>query len=87
MMSEKTMDQQTVVAAARQVVAGMIGANVGDDESLILSGRIDSLSILKLIARLEQALNITMPAAQLQPEDFDTIDLIVETVTRVARPR
>lgn len=81
------MDQQTVVAAARQVVAGMIGANVGDDESLILSGRIDSLSILKLIARLEQALNITMPAAQLQPEDFDTIDLIVETVTRVARPR
>jgi acyl carrier protein len=60
---------------------------VDDDESLIVSGRIDSLSILKLIAKLEQKLGIAMPASQLQPEDFDNIDLIVETVERVGRPK
>jgi acyl carrier protein len=81
------MDQQAIVAAAREVVAGMIGTKLADDESLILSGRIDSLSILKLISKLEQALDIAIPTTQVQPEDFDTIDLIVETVVRVARPR
>jgi acyl carrier protein len=60
---------------------------VDDDESLIVSGRIDSLSILKLIAKLEQKLGIAMPASQLQPEDFDNIDLIVETVERVGHPK
>ncbi len=81
------MNLDTVRAAAREIVAGMVGSSVDDDESLIVSGRIDSLSILKLIAKLEQKLGISMPASQLQPEDFDNIDLIVETVERVGRPK
>ena len=81
------MNLDAVRAAAREIVAGMVGSSVDDDESLIVSGRIDSLSILKLIAKLEQKLSISMPASQLQPEDFDNIDLIVETVERVARPK
>jgi acyl carrier protein len=81
------MNLDTVRAAAREIVAGMVGSAVDDDESLIVSGRIDSLSILKLIAKLEQKLGIAMPASQLQPEDFDNIDLIVETVERVGRPK
>jgi acyl carrier protein len=81
------MNLDAVRAAAREIVAAMVGSAVDDDESLIVSGRIDSLSILKLIARLEQKLSISMPASQLQPEDFDNIDLIVETVERVGRPR
>ena len=81
------MNLDAVRAAAREIVAGMVGSSVDDDESLIVSGRIDSLSILKLIAKLEQKLSISMPASQLQPEDFDNIDLIVETVERVGRPK
>jgi acyl carrier protein len=81
------MNLDAVRAAARKIVAGMVGSAVDDDESLIVSGRIDSLSILKLIASLEKELSISMPASQLQPEDFDNIDLIVETVERVGRPR
>jgi acyl carrier protein len=81
------MNLDAVRAAAREIVAGMVGSPVEDDESLIVSGRIDSLSILKLIARLEQKLSISMPASQLQPEDFDNVDLIVETVERVGRPK
>ena len=71
--------------AARQVVASMTGAAVADDEPLISSGRIDSLSILKLIAQMETRLGVSIPAGNLQPDDFENIDWIVETVERVAR--
>jgi acyl carrier protein len=81
------MDQEKIRAAARAVVTGMVSGKVKDDESLIVSGKIDSLSILKLIAQLEQRLSIRMPTDQLQPEDFDTVDLIVETVERVGLPK
>jgi hypothetical protein len=35
---------------------------------------------------LEKKLNVSIPSETLQPEDFDDLDLIVETVARVARP-
>jgi acyl carrier protein len=81
------MDQEEIRRAARAIVATMAGGPVADDDSLIVSGKIDSLSILKLIAQLEQRLRVHMPTDALQPEDFDSVDLIVETVERVARPR
>jgi acyl carrier protein len=62
----------------------MVKGSVSDDEPLISSGRIDSLSILRLIANLEQALSVSIPPANLQPDDFESIDLIVETVERAA---
>lgn len=80
-------DADAIRAAAREVVAGMINAPVStlsDDDPLISSGRIDSLSILKLIASLEKKLGISIPPAKLQPDDFENIDYIVETVERAA---
>jgi len=62
----------------------MVGEQVPDDESLLASGRIDSLSILKLISQLEKTLNLRLPSDRLQPDDFETIDVIVETVMRTA---
>ena len=80
-------DENAVRSAARGVVGDMCRSSVTDGEALISSGRIDSLSILKLIARLEARLNITLPPETLQPDDFDSVDVIVDTVLRVARPR
>jgi acyl carrier protein len=73
--------------AAREAVAEMTGAPPGDHDLLISSGRIDSLSILKLIGRLEQKLQVRIPPSTLQPDDFDSVELIVETVERVAQPK
>lgn len=78
------LDLNEVRKAAHEVVSGMVGTPVQDGESLIMSGRIDSLSILKLIARLEAKLGVDIPPDQLQPDDFETIDIIVETVERAA---
>ena len=62
----------------------MTGSAVTDDEPLISSGRIDSLSVLKLIGLLEAKLHISLPPANLQPDDFENIDCIVDTVQRSA---
>ena len=75
--------EDTIRQATRETVYDMIGGQVKDDEALISSGRIDSLSILRLISRLETKLGVRIPSGQLQPDDFESIDWIVDTVLRV----
>jgi acyl carrier protein len=43
---------------------------------------IDSLSILKLMSRLETRLGVRIPADNLQPDDFDSVDSIIDIVLR-----
>jgi acyl carrier protein len=79
-------DSATIRNAAREVAAQIAGRPIKDGQKLVSSGLIDSLSVLKLISLLERKLNISIPPETLQPEDFDDLDLIVETVERVAKP-
>ena len=81
------INEDQVRTVARQVVSEMIGYSLSDSEPLISSGLIDSLSVLKLIARMEQKLNLSIPPENLQPDDFDNVDWIMDTVTRVARQK
>ena len=81
------LNPNQVRKAAQEVVAEMIGKKVGDADYLISSGLIDSLSILKLIGNLESRLSVTIPAGDLQPDDFESVDFITDTVLRVARER
>jgi acyl carrier protein len=77
-------DANTIRSAARQAAAEIAGGPVTDTEPLISSGRIDSLSVVRLIMRLEQMLHVSLPAANLQPDDFENIELMIETVERAA---
>jgi acyl carrier protein len=77
-------DENAIRSAAREVVASMTGSPVADSDPLISSGLIDSLSILKLISKLESKLGVAIPTDNLQPDDFESVDWIVETVQRVA---
>jgi acyl carrier protein len=74
-------DKREVV---RNVVTEIARQKVRDDELLVSSGIIDSLRVLKLISRLEDQLQTHIPTDQVQPEDFDSVDLILETIERVA---
>jgi acyl carrier protein len=78
------IDQELVRTAARHVTTQLIGYEVSDTDPLVSSGLIDSLSVLDLIVGLEQQLSLRIIPDTLQPEDFDTIALIVETVSRVS---
>ena len=81
------MDPHTVRQAVREVVTEMTGKKVKDGDSLISSGLIDSLSILKLIGRVENKLSLAIPVDNLQPDDFETIDYVTDTVLRVGREK
>ena len=67
----------------RSAVAEIVGRTVQDGQPLVSSGLVDSLRVLTLITLLEQKLHKPIPTEQLQPEDFDSVDTIVETLARV----
>ncbi len=50
--------------------------NVGEKDSLIETGVIDSLGIVKLLAFLEETFSIRIPDDELIPENFETIEAI-----------
>jgi acyl carrier protein len=50
--------------------------SIGDDESLIESGILDSLSILKLISFMDERFDIMPPEDELKPEKLETLNLI-----------
>jgi len=79
-------DHDAIRCAAREAASTVARRPVKDGQRLVTSGLIDSLSVLKLISLLETKLKISIPPETLQPEDFDEIDLIVETIERVAKP-
>jgi acyl carrier protein len=78
-------DSEMIRSAARAAASELAGRPIKDSQKLVTSGLIDSLAVLKLISLLEKKLNITIPPETLQPEDFDDVPLIVETIERVAR--
>jgi acyl carrier protein len=80
-------DNETIRKAAWEAASQVARRPIKEGQRLITSGLIDSLSVLKLISLLEIRLNVSIPPETLQPEDFDNLDLIVETVERVAKPK
>ena len=49
---------------------------LADDASLLDSGILDSLSLLRLVVFLEERFGITMGDADLLPENFDSVNTI-----------
>jgi acyl carrier protein len=84
---ELTPDSATIRTAAIEAASQIARRPIKEGQRLVSSGLIDSLSVLRLISLLETKLNVWIPPETLQPEDFDDVDLIVETVERVAKAR
>ena len=78
-------DAEAIRKAAQEAASQVAGKPVKEGQKIVSSGLIDSLSVLKLISLLEKKLRVSIPPETLQPEDFDDVDLIVETVQRVGK--
>jgi acyl carrier protein len=72
-------------ALVREAIEQHLGRRVNDDERLISSGVIDSLSIIRLIGALEEKLQMKIPTERVQPDDFDSVEITLKTVERVAK--
>ena len=51
-------------------------------EGLVEDGVIDSLDLTRIIASLDEAFDIHIPAGEIEPENFDNINAILEMVHR-----
>lgn len=78
-------DAEAIRKAAQEAASRVAGKPIKEGQKIVSSGLIDSLSVLKLISLLEKKLRVSIPPETLQPEDFDDVDLIVETVQRVGK--
>ncbi len=58
---------------------------VGDDESFLASGVIDSLGIMQLVGLVESEIAAKVPDRDLIPENFDSIARIAAYVERMRR--
>ena len=79
------LDGGTIRNAAREAASEVARRPIKEGQRLVTSGLLDSLSVLRLIACLEEKLQVSIPAETLQPEDFDEVDLIIKTIERVAK--
>ena len=62
------------------LLSGSRSTPIDPNESLVNSGVIDSLAILRLIAFLEEKFGIVVEDDEVVPENFDTVVQIVEMV-------
>jgi acyl carrier protein len=76
-------DPETTRKLVREAVAEIAKRVVPDDQCVVSTGMVDSLSLLQLIVLLEKKLQTRIPKEQLQPEDFDSVEIILETLVRV----
>ncbi len=54
--------------------------SVGDDDSLLERGILDSLGLVKLLTFLEQEYRFVLPDEEVIPDHFETINAIVALV-------
>lgn len=67
----------------RTFLAGELGKDLRDvsnSDSLLESGVLDSLAVMRLAAFLEERYGVTVAEDDLMPEHFDTIDAITALV-------
>lgn len=88
------MDTQTNVvdeALVRQQIREFLQQNflydgdvsqLGDDESLLEHGIVDSTGVLELVLFAEETYGITVDHADLLPDNFDSVSSLATYVTR-----
>jgi acyl carrier protein len=57
-------------------------AHLGDDESLLESGIIDSTGVLEIVAFLQQEFGMTVEDRDIRPENLDSVARLVAFVER-----
>lgn len=75
-----TLDE--IRALLAKIDAGGAAAGVGDRQSLLAAGVIDSVAMVDLIHELESTFGIHLDDADLTPENFDSVVAIRDLVDR-----
>jgi acyl carrier protein len=79
MADTKSMIRQYILS---ELIKDKKQANLGDSDSLIESGIVDSLGIMKLIGFLEDRVNVQISDDELIPENFSSVNSITALVQK-----
>ena len=74
------MDEMQKLLAALEEVRDDV--DFVNEKHLVEDGIIDSLDLTRIIAALDEAFDIHIPAGEIEPENFDSVDAILEMVRR-----
>lgn len=56
--------------------------DIGDDDSLLGTGAMDSTGMFELVAFLETAFDVTIDSTEVQPSNIDSINNIEQFINR-----
>lgn len=76
------MDIESAIESfiVKEIMLGDNSTKIDPDESLINSGVLDSLALLRLIAFIEEQFNVTVEDSEVIPENLETINDITAFV-------
>jgi acyl carrier protein len=75
---------QQIEREVRTFISDELGrtiAGVGDSDSLLEAGILDSLGVLALVSFIQQRYGVLVTDDEMMPENFDSLDAIVRFVT------
>ncbi len=61
--------------------------SIDENTPLVSSGLIDSLTLVRVLQKLEDVTHTRIPPGSVQPQDLDTVRMMFATVRRVGLPR
>jgi acyl carrier protein len=67
----------------QETIFNMAFKRVGPSDSLIESGLLDSITLVEVIVAIEEHIGSSVPQHLLQNENFETIDKMVETISKI----
>ena len=70
-----------------ELIIGGSQERINPDESLFASGVLDSLSILRLIAFIEEQFGVIIEDAEVVPDNFQSINEINSFITKKVREK
>lgn len=75
------MDIASIRSFIQSEVLDNESVNIGDDDDLLLSGFLDSHSIMRLAAHIEEAVGITIPPEDVTTDNFSSLRQIDSYLT------
>ena len=75
------MTEVQILQALTTYFADELGAkDLGGDDSLLSSGVLDSLAIVKLLSFVEEEFDVEISDADFDPENFETLNTIAKLI-------
>ncbi|KAA3629077.1 MAG: acyl carrier protein [Proteobacteria bacterium] len=82
-------DQETIKSVLREYLASEVledpDREIGDDQSLVDDGLVDSFAMVDLAGHVESRFGVVIPDEELTIENIDTIDRLCELIGRLSQ--